>query len=235
MQRRYRVRSSREPQSEHGHTERLIQARILASQAHKTFLRKADCIAERPEVLFDRIRFKAIVARRHRSVSYKYDFTRHARHRTFESDPFVFHAHANGFQNCEAAVSFVEVEHAGLDPQLSQGAQPSHPKQQLLPNANAAISTVQTRSQLSVFGMIAFDVGVEQKQIAAPDFYAPHFCTDGTRAGVDLHHYRKPVLADGRFHRQLADVGLQILFMLPATAIQSLAEVALSIKQPYAD
>ena len=43
-----------------------------------------------------------------------------------------------------------------------------------------------------------------------------------------------PDLADGHFHGQLADVGLKILFPLPAVPIQPLAEISLAVEKPHA-
>ncbi len=54
-------------------------------------------------------------------------------------------------------------------------------------------------------------------------------------AGINLHHDRPAILSDSRFHRQLVDVGLEILFVLPAIAIQALTEISLPVKQAHAD
>ena len=69
-------------------------------------------------------------------------------------------------------------------------------------HANAAIAAIQTRGHLAVFGRIAFHIGVEQKQIAAPNFNSPYFCIDRAMAGIDLHHDRPAIFSDRRFHRQ---------------------------------
>ena len=83
--------------------------------------------------------------------------------------------------------------------------------------------------------MIAFDVGVEQKQIAAPDLHAPDFRADGSAAGLDLNRDGLAVRSDGGFHGQLVDIGLDVFFLLPAGAIEALPEVSLAIKQSDAD
>ena len=41
--------------------------------------------------------------------------------------------------------------------------------------------------------------------------------------------------ADGGLHRQLVDVGLEVLFVLPAVLVEALAEVALAVEEADAD
>ena len=43
------------------------------------------------------------------------------------------------------------------------------------------------------------------------------------------------VASDGRLHRQLVDVGVEVLFVLPAVVVEALAEVALVVEQADAD
>ena len=54
-------------------------------------------------------------------------------------------------------------------------------------------------------------------------------------ASIDPHHDRPAVFPDGGFHGKLVDIGLQVLFALPAVAIEALAEISLAIKQAHAD
>src|SRR5258708_17563988 len=102
-------------------------------------------------------------------------------------------------------------------------------------NGDAAVASVQTRSHLAVLRRIAFHVGVEEKQIAATHFHAPYLGIDRTMAGIDLHLRRCAVFPDGRFHTELADLGLQVLFVAPAVPIETPAEKSLHIKQPPPD
>ena len=98
-----------------------------------------------------------------------------------------------------------------------------------------AVAAVQARVSSRVFRRVAFHVGVEQQQIAAADFHAPDFGLDRAAARLDLHRDRLAIGADRRFHRQFVDVGLEILFLLPAVVIEPLAEVTLTVKQADAD
>ena len=56
-----------------------------------------------------------------------------------------------------------------------------------------------------------------------------------TTAGFDFHRDRFPILPDGRLHGQLADVGLEVFFLLPSVPIQPLAEISLAVEQPDTD
>src|ERR1700691_6806118 len=102
-------------------------------------------------------------------------------------------------------------------------------------HAHAAVASVQARSHFAVFGSIALHIGVEQKKIAATHLHAPHLGVNGSVTGIDLHHDGTPVFSDGRFHGKLADIGLEVFFMLPAVAIKALAEISLAVKQAHSD
>ena len=48
------------------------------------------------------------------------------------------------------------------------------------------IAAVKARSEFAIFGSVAFDIGIEQEQIAAADFHAPHFGADRAAASFDV-------------------------------------------------
>src|SRR5580692_122083 len=100
-------------------------------------------------------------------------------------------------------------------------------------HANPSVTSVEARSHLPVFWSIPFHIGVEQKQIATPHFHAPYFGIDRTMPGIHLYLYRPAIFSDRRFHCQLIDIGLEILFPLPTVAVETLAEISLSIKQTH--
>src|ERR1700674_2577802 len=235
VQRGYRIGAARELQTEHGHAETFVTVGILASQRHEIFLGKPEGLAQRSEVLFDQIGIEAIMAGGHRSVGREDHFTGNSRHRHVETDALLFHALANRFEDCKSAVSFVQVKNSGSDAERFQSAQAANAEKQFLMHADAAVASVQTRGHLAVLGSIAFHVGVEEKQITATHFHAPYFCVNGAMAGIDLHHNRPAICPDGSFHSKLADIGLEILFVLPAIAIEALAEISLTIKQAHAN
>src|SRR3984893_15710798 len=102
-------------------------------------------------------------------------------------------------------------------------------------DSKTPIPTVQARRHLAVFRSISFHIGVEKKQIAAPDFNSPNFGVNYAVASVDPHHHRPAVFPDGRFHSQLINIRLEIFFTLPAVAVETLPEISLAIKQAHAD
>ena len=54
-------------------------------------------------------------------------------------------------------------------------------------------------------------------------------------AGLNFDDDGFAILADGRLHGALIDVGLEVLFTLPAILVEALQEVALAIEQADAD
>jgi len=81
--------------------------------------------------------------------------------------------------------------------------------------------------------MVAFNVGVDQQQIAAPDLHAPDFRPDSSAASLHMHSYGFAVRSDGNFHGQLIDIGLNVFFLLPTGTVEALAEVSLTVKQSH--
>src|SRR4051812_16835005 len=116
-----------------------------------------------------------------------------------EANAFTLHAISNGFKNCEAAMTFIHVQHAGRGAHGPERAVASDAQQQLLADTDARISTIQTRGEFPVLGMIAFDVGIEQIEVAAPDAHAPDFGADGSATGFYLDGDRFAGDADGGF------------------------------------
>ena len=102
-------------------------------------------------------------------------------------------------------------------------------------DSRARVSTVQVRSKFSVLRCIPVDVRVEKKQIAASNFHAPDLRSEGAAWSINLNHDGFAIGADGRLHRLLVDVRLEIFFLLPAVAVEPLQEIALAIKQTDAD
>ena len=186
-------------------------------------------------MFFDEPGIEAIVTGRYRGVGGEDDFPRNAGDGGVEANTLVIHPHVNGFQHCECAVAFIEVEDAGINAQRFQSAQSAYAEQQLLADSNAKVPTVQAGGKLAIFRSIALDIGVEQQQIATADFNAPHLSLDAAAASFNLDHHRTAIFADRDLHRQLVDIGLEIFLALPSVEIEALAEVALAIKQADTD
>ena len=73
------------------------------------------------------------------------------------------------------------------------------------------------------------------QKVAAADIDAPDLGANRATTGFNFDHHRFPIFANGQFHGELADVGLQVLFPLPTVLIQALQEVALPVEQADAD
>src|SRR5271168_5287528 len=147
-------------------------------------------------MLFNQGGAEPVVAGRHRRVRREDNLTRDARHRLIEADSLFAHTAGYGFQNREAAVALVQVKHAGHNAQFLQCAKTSDAQQQLLTNANSAVSAIQSGGKFSIFGSVSFYVGVEQIQIAASYLYPPDFGPNRSTSGVNMHSYRFAIRAD---------------------------------------
>ena len=64
-----------------------------------------------------------------------------------------------------------------------------------------------------------------------PTFMRQTFARRAAAASLHLDGDRLAVRSDGGFHGQLIDVGLDVFFLLPAGAIEPLAEISLAIEQ----
>jgi hypothetical protein len=73
----------------------------------------------------------------------------------------------DGFQHGKSAVPFVQMKNARRDAHGFEGAEPSHAKQQFLPDASPRVSAIEAGSEFPVVRGIAFHIGIEEKQVAA--------------------------------------------------------------------
>ena len=230
------VGAAGELEAEHGHAEGLaVVAGMLAAEAHEVFVRDAELVAQRSEVLFDEVGAEAVVAGGDGRVGGEDDFAGNLAGGGVEVEAFFFHAGADGFEDGEAAVAFVEMENAGRDAHGLERAEAADAEQQLLADAGAGVAAVEARGGLAVFRGVAGDVGVEQEEIAAADLDLPDLGANGSAAGVDFDHDGLAVEPDGGLHGELVDVGLEVLFLLPALFVEVLQEVALAVEEADAD
>ena len=194
-------------------------------------MRDAKLIAQRPKVLLDQVGGEAVVSRGHRRVRREDDFARNLHGGGVEVDAFFLHAGADGLEDCESAVAFVQMQHAGRNAHRLQSAVAADAEQQFLADAGAAVSAIEARGQFAVLGRVAFHVRVEQQQVDAAYLDLPHLGFDGAAASVNLHCDRLAIGADGGLHGQLIDVGADVLLLLPAGLVEPLQEVSLPIEQ----
>ena len=145
------IGASRQFQPQDRHAELFVLvAGILASERHQLVGRQPQKFSERPQMFLDELRAKAIVPRRHWRVRGKHHFPRNAVDCIVEPQAFILHSIANGFEDRKSAVPFVEVKNARRDAHRFQGTKTSHTEQQLLPDSDTRISTIETRRELDV-------------------------------------------------------------------------------------
>src|SRR5882724_3520693 len=127
------------------------------------------------------------------------------------------------------------MQNAGRNAHSFERAETADTEQQLLANANAAVAAIEARGQLAIFWRIPFDVGIEQEQVAAANFQTPDAGANAASSRFDLDGDGFAVGADRRLHRQMIHIGLNVFFLLPAVAIETLPEISLTVEQADAD
>ncbi len=95
-------------------------------------------------MFLDQVGIEAVVPGGNGRVRRENNLARNARDGGVKPDAFIFHPHANGFEDGEGAVTFVEVKDARSNSESFQGAQSTHAEEQLLANANAQVASVQS-------------------------------------------------------------------------------------------
>src|SRR6476646_1491718 len=114
-------------------------------------------------MFFHQFGVKTVVARGHGSVSREHYFPRDPGHGLIKAESLILHAAVDRFQNGKPAMAFVEVQNSRSDAHGAERAEASHTQKQFLANTNAGITAVETRSELAVLRMIAFNVGIEKE------------------------------------------------------------------------
>ena len=156
----------------------------------------------------------------------------HLAQRRVEAHAVVLHPRADGFQRGERAVAFVEVIHARRDAQGLQRPHAAHAGHQFLADAGAIVAAVEPGGQLAVLGTVARHVAIQQVKLHPADAHQPHLGQQLAGAGVDADGDRLAVGAQGGLHRQVLDLRIEILFVLPAVDVEMLLEIALVVEQP---
>ena len=187
-------------------------------------------------MLFDERAREAVVAGRHRRVRREDDLRgdapqRLATRRCLRSSMRWRTSSSGG----ERAVAFVQVSDAGRDAERRERAHAADAEQQLLADADALVAAVEPRGQLAIFGLVAFDVRVEQQQRVAADGELPDARERCVPVRVSIATVTGSPSLQRRPHRQRAVVDVDVVLVLPALAIEPLPEVALVVIEADAD
>ena len=153
-----------------------------------------------------------------------------------EVEAFFVHARADGFKDGEAAVAFVEMQDAGRDAHGLERAEAADAEQQFLTNAGARSRRrrgarwcrdpqARCRVRWSREGSRSQRPTLTCQTLAR--MAAPRVAISMTTGS--------PFDADGGLHGELIDVGLEILFALPAVLVEALQEVSLAVEEADAD
>src|SRR5262245_53213872 len=101
-------------------------------------------------MLFDQPPMEPIVARRNRRMRRKDNLARYPPGGLVKVQTFFGHAIANGFQDGECAMPFIQVKHARRDAQSFQRSKASDAEQQFLPYPDATVAAIKTRRQIAI-------------------------------------------------------------------------------------
>ena len=137
-----------------------------------------------------------------------------------------------------ALVDVVDVGGRGLGEARPQAQRPhaAHPEEHLLLQAQLAAAAVQALGDAAAGVVVGVDVGVEEEQRHAADLGAPHVGLELTAAGeVDRDDGCPAVLLAQQRQREPVGVEDGVVLLLPAVAVEALAEVAGLVEQADAD
>ena len=232
------VGAPRKLQAQHRHAEFFVViAGILAAQPHELLRAKCPSASRSgPRCSSIRSGIEAVVTGGHGRVRGEDDFARNARHGLVEAEPFVLHAAANGFEHGKAAVPFVQVQHAGSD-------------------AHRLAARGRRRRPAATPGGCARGRRRRRAARSARDLRErclPRWNRAGAGRSGRLSRARlwpgwrrsrvsictmtgSPLVPMAGSIGSWLTSRLQIFFLLPAVAIEPLAEISLAIKQSDAD
>src|SRR6476620_3067976 len=129
-------------------------------------------------------------------------------------------------------MSFVHVEHVGLNSERGESFYAANPEHDFLAHAHLEIAAVKFRSDASVLRVVLRNVGIEEIDVYTTDAQFPNpgenFSIENQDRNEKLH------FAPARFaYRQVVKILVQVNRCLNAVLIDLLPEIAVAIKQTY--
>ena len=137
---------------------------------------------------------------------------------------------ADALQSEETGVTFVGVEHIGVDAECLERADATDPEEQLLLQAVLDIASVESIGDRPQLRRVLVDVCVEQIERHAADIGPPHLRNERMAGKIDRHAH---AIASGQCHAERIQVGIPLL--LPALRVERLAEVAVPVQESDTD
>jgi membrane protein YdbS with pleckstrin-like domain len=150
-------------------------------------------------------------------------------------DAVALHPGANHLDHREGAVAFVEVEHRRVNVKRVEQSDATDTEEQLLANPDPRIAAIEAGGQGAIRFVVLGDVRVEQVESRPADLDPPDPRLEDTDMGVDRDPDIGAVERLDRLDRQHVDLGIEVVFLLPAVLIKLLLEIPLRIEQADAD
>ncbi len=218
-----------------GHAERLGRlVRVRAAAAHERLHVEAEVAHQRRERARDLGGRVGVVARRHRRVGGEDRALARGGQRVLARDALLGRQ-AGELEAGERGVALVEVHDAGLDAERVQRPHAADAEQRVLPQPHLGVADVEPRGDPAVGDAVLRPVGVEQQERHAADVDAPDL---GDDVAPDERHGDGERLAVAVGHERgghAVGIGVDPVLVLPAGAVDALAEVAVAVHQPDRD
>src|SRR5262245_55877481 len=109
---------------------------------------------------------------------------------------------------------------AGDNAERPKRANAPDTKQELLPNPDAIVAAVQSRRQLAILRLVAFDVRVEQQQRISPDREPPYAGSDRAAARFDRDRDDLAVSPPRQLKREQRAIDVQVILLLIAVVVE---------------
>ena len=135
----------------------------------------------------------------------------------------------------QRGVALVEVHDARARCPARERADAADAEQRVLPQPHLGVADVEARGDPAVGDAVLRAVGVEQQQRHAADVDAPHLGDDVAAGDRDGDRERLAVLAGDERGRHAVGIGVDPVLVLPAGAVDALAEVAVAVHQADRD
>ena len=149
--------------------------------------------------------------------------------------PIFMHQIADHLQRPKSRVPLVQVVDTGVDAQSVQRFDAANTEHQFLTNARSLVAAIQPAGQLTVFRLVALHIAVEKIKPHTAHMHQPDFRHQLAVTGVDRNRDRLSLGVTRGLHRQVIDLGYQVVFALVSILVQVLAKVPLCVVEPDPD
>ena len=221
-------------EGQHRHAEGFLGVlRVLAAKAEEFFAAQAEQTVVSAEVALQQVGGEMVDARLHRGIGGEDVAGADDLLGLAEPDAAFLHQEPNTFQGQEGGMPLVHVAHVGEDPQGAQGANAADPQQDLLQYAHLLIAAVELGRDQAIIGAVFLQVGVQQVERHPADLHPPDVHLESARAELKLHTERSPLFVPLQGQRQVVEVVLRVVLLLPSLIVEILAEVTLTVEQAH--